>query len=76
MKPFQEKRVAMMSWWIGILLIAAQIDTAFTQNAQYPEGKSFVDIYATKQTKLGLNDSTCIRYWLFHIYYEEIARAM
>lgn len=50
MKPFQKNRVAMLSWWIAILLIATQIDIAFTQANQY-RGKFLFNIIndATKQ---------------------------
>lgn len=35
MKPFRGNRLAMLSWWIAILLVATQIDIAFTQDNQY-----------------------------------------
>lgn len=53
MKPFQENRMAMLSWWIAILLIATQIGIAFTQDARGKFLSPF--IYASKRI-----NTTCI----------------
>lgn len=71
MKPFQESRVAMSSWWIAILLIAIQIDIAFTQDNQY-RGKFLFYMQPNKSTELINIDVARIQYT--YPYYSEIAQ--
>lgn len=51
MKPFQGNRAAMLSWWIGILLIATQIDIVFTQDGGRNSGK-FQPLCATTRRNI------------------------